>query len=466
MNYLLAAYCLSLALVRQRRMALLFPTLCFFTPKGFGLIDVASLPYLSVNRALVLIMMMSFGLYTMAAGFKVSKTNFPLAGAFMLLGMSYLGSLVFNPATWSSDAVTALMLFAEIFFPCYLIWYLCESPEQAERTLKCIYIMGVAVSIYGTLAFVTHFNPYFDYIKETTPTGRVLAADYSSSVRGARAVGTMSHAITFGAFQAITFMIGIFLMRANRSASKLLWFVVVQIILFVGIVATGSRTPLAFVLLSLLTFTCFARTRDKLLVVQIGVVVCALGSVVGLQYIEKVMDFVLSVFSQTDAASQSGSSLQMRLGQILVAWKFFSQAPIFGGGVSQTRSILSSGAYPDFYGAESAIFQWAIDLGTLGLLAFSALFMQTFAIARRLRSRFSRALAHGMTTGYLVFIVSTGVLETMQFFLIVMMLILIADGQRNSSAAVRQRSSGETSRMTPERINYCSARTRSRLEAL
>lgn len=451
MNYLLAAYCLSLALIRQRRMALLFPALCFFTPKGFGLIDVVSLPYLSVNRAMVLIMMMSFGLYTMAAGFKVRKTQFPLAGAFMLLGVSYLSSLVFNPATWSSDAATALVLFAEIFFPCYLIWYLCDSPSQAERTLKCIYVVGVAVSIYGTVAFVTHFNPYFDYIKETTTTGRVLAADYSSSVRGARAVGTMSHAITFGAFQAITFMIGIFLMRANRSTSKLLWFVVTQIVLFVGIVATASRTPLVFVLLSLLTFTCFTRTRDKLVVVQVSVVVCAVGSVVGLEYIEKVMDFVLSVFSQTDAASQTGSSLQMRLGQILVAWKFFSQAPIFGGGVSQTRSILSSGAYPDFYGAESAIFQWAIDLGILGLLAFSALFIQTFAVVRRLRNRFSRALVYGMTTGYLVFIVSTGVLETMQFFLIVVVLILIADGQRNALAVARQRSAREEDRMMLER---------------
>lgn len=447
MNYVLAVYCLSLAFVRQRRMALLFPVLCFFTPKGFGLIDVASLPYLSVNRAIVLIMVMCFVLYMAAAGFKIRKTHFPLAGSFTLLGVSYLGSLLFNAASWSSDAVTALMLFSEIFFPCYLIWYLCESRGQAEGALKFIYIVGVIVSIYGTLAFVTHFNPYFDYIKQTTPTGRVLAADYSSSVRGARAVGTMSHAITYGAFQAMTFMIGVFLMRSNRSAARLIWFLVAQTVLFVGIVATGSRTPLIFVLLSLLIFTVFARNREKLIVVQIGVVICALGSVVGLEYIERVMDFVLSVFSQTDAASQTGSSLQMRLGQVLVAWKFFSQTPVFGGGVSQTRSILSSGAYPDFYGAESAIFQWAIDLGTVGILAFSALFLQTFSAARRLQDRFSRALVYGMTTGYLVFIVSTGVLETMQFFLIVVVLILIAEGQRDAMGTVQPRSARTANRL-------------------
>lgn len=435
MNYLISVWCLSLALLRQRKMALLFPILCFITPKGFGLIDVSSLPYLSVNRAIVLFMIACFALYVMACNFKIKNSRFPLRTAFTLLGLSYFGSLAANPATWSSDAVTTFMLFSEIFFPCYLIWRFCDSPAQAERTLKLVYIAGLIVSLYGVVAFLTHFNPFFDYIKLTTPTGRVQAADYSGSVRGARAVGTMSNAITFGAFQAITFLVGIFLLRANRSTSRLLWYVCGQLILLVGIVATSSRTPLVFVLFSMLTFITFARTRDKVIVVQIGVVICALASVVGLQYIEKVMNFALSVFSQTDTASQTGSSLEMRIGQALIAYRFFSDAPFFGGGVSMTRSILSSGAYPDFYGAESAIFQWAIDMGTFGLIAFCALFAKIFATARRLADRSARAVVYGMTAGYIVFVISTGVLETMQFFLIVVVLMFIAEGLGNRVTA-------------------------------
>lgn len=434
MNYLIAVWCLSLALLRQRKMALLFPILCFITPKGFGLIDVAALPYLSVNRAIVLFMMACFGLYVMASGFRIKKTRFPLSSAFALLGFSYFGSLAANPAMWSSDAVTTFMLFSEIFFPCYLIWRFCDAPADAERTLKFVYLAGLVVSLYGVIAFLTHFNPFFDYIKLTTPTGRVQAADYSGSVRGARAVGTMSNAITFGAFQAITFLIGIFLLRANRSAARLLGYLGGQLILFVGIVATSSRTPLVFALFSMLAFTGFARTRDKVMVVQIGVVVCALGSIVGLQYVEKVMDFALSVFSQTDSASQTGSSLDMRIGQALIAYRFFSEAPLFGGGVSMTRSILSSGAYPDFYGAESALFQWAIDMGAFGLLAFIALFVKIFATARRMANRSARAIVYGMTAGYIVFVISTGVLETMQFFLIVVVLMFIAEGRVNRFA--------------------------------
>ncbi|MFP3798809.1 O-antigen ligase family protein [Paraburkholderia tropica] len=433
MNYLLALWCLSLAMLRQRKMALLFPILCFFTPKGFGLIDVAALPYLSLNRAIVLFMMLSFVLYVMAAGFRIKQTHFPLASAFTILGLSFLASLVSNPDTWASDAVTTFMLFSELFFPCFLIWNFCQSSRDAERALRYIYIAGIVASIYGTVAFATHFNPFLDYMKMTTPTGRVLAADYSGSVRGARAVGMMSNAITYGAFQAMTFLIGIFLLRANRSASRLLWYVLGQLVLFVGIFATGSRTPLVFALFSTLAFVCLARTRHKIVVVQVGVAVCAIASVIGLQYIEKVMDFALSVFSANSAASQSGSSLDMRLGQALIAWNFFTDAPWFGGGVSKTRSILSSGAYPDFYGAESAIFQWAIDMGAFGLFAFVALFTRIFAQARKLPNQSGRAVVVGMTAGYIVFVISTGVLETMQFFLAIVVLMFIAEGRRVSA---------------------------------
>jgi len=427
MNYLLTAYCLYLSLVRQRKMALLFPILCFFMPKGFGLIDVASLPYLSVNRAIVLIMIMCFFLYTMANGFRIKKTDFPLTASFALLGLSYLAAFAFNPATWASDAVTAIMDFSEIFFPCFLIWYFCKTPEQADRALKFLYYVGLAVSLYGTLAYLAHFNPYFDYLKQTTPTGRVTATDYNESVRGMRAVGTLSHPITYGAFQAITFLTGMFLMRNNRSAAKLIVFTFAQLALFAGIVVTNSRTPLIYVLLSMLVFTCFARARDKIIVAQVFVVVLALASIIGLEYIEKLADFVSSVVSDSNVNSKNGSSLQMRAGQLLIAWNFFSTTPIFGGGVSATRSIVASGAYPDFYNAESSLFQWAIDLGTLGLVAYTTLFVQLFrAGMRHLKGRYSRAVLYATITGYLVFILATGVLETMQLFLIVVVLMLLA----------------------------------------
>ncbi|AXF05537.1 O-antigen ligase family protein [Paraburkholderia hospita] len=430
MNYLLTTYCLYLALFRQRKMALLFPILCFFTPKGLGLLDVSSLPYLSVNRALVVVMVVCFCLRVMSHGFQIRKTSFPLTRPFVLLGAAYLAAFALNPATWSSDAVTALMDFSELFFPCYFIWYFCKSPDEAERVLKCFYVVGVLVSLYGTFAYLMHFNPYFDYLKQTTPTGRVAATDYNDSLRGLRAVGTLSHPITYGAFQTMTFLVGVFLMRGNRSAVRLLLFLGAQMILFAGIVVTNSRTPLVYAFLSLLIFTCFARVRDKILVAQIAVVALVIGSLVGLEYVEKLADFVSSVASDSSTSSQNGSSLQMRAGQLLVAWKFFTNAPIFGGGVSATRSIIASGAYPDFYNAESALFQWAIDLGIVGLAAYSALFIQVFRTSGRLmQTRFSRAVLYATIAGYVVFVLATGVLETMQLFLTIIVLLFIAGGK-------------------------------------
>ncbi|WP_158660414.1 O-antigen ligase family protein [Paraburkholderia terrae] len=412
-------------------MALLFPLLCLFTPKGFGLLDLPSVPYLSLNRAIVVIMVAFFLIRVMSNGFRITNTNFPLTRPFVLLAGAYSTSCIFNPATWSSDAVTAVMNFSELVFPCYFIWYFCKSTDEAKRVLKWFYVIGLIVSLYGTAAYLLHFNPYFDYLKQTTPSGRVTATDYEDSLRGLRAVGTLSHPITYGAFQTFTVLVGIFLMRKNRSAAKLLIFLGAQTALLVGIAVTNSRTPLVYVILALVIFTCFTGLRDKVIVIKVIVVALVVGSLFGMDHVERLADFISSVASSSRGDTQNGSSLQMRAGQLLVAWRFFSESPIFGGGVSATRTIIASGTYPDFYNAESAIFQWAIDLGLLGLVAYFALFAQLFRLCARVKIRFFRAVLYAMIAGYVVFIFATGVLETMQLFLVIVTLFLIAGGKEH-----------------------------------
>lgn len=433
MNFLLALYCTWLSLSNLRRLVLLFPVLCLFTPKGLGLIDVIILPYLSVNRAIVLLMMGGWLLHLLASGLHIRPVGFPFAMPFAWLALAYFASLALQPATWSKDMVTATMEFLELFLPCYLTFRFCTQPRQAESILRLFYRVAVAVSLYGTLAYLLHANPYFDYLRHTTPSGRVMAQDYSDSVRGLRAVGTLSHPITYGAFQVYAFLVSVFLMRDNRTARRMGVFLALQLVLFVGIVVTNSRTPVVFLLLALAAFYCLASGRDRRLMAQIAVVALALACVGGLEYVEKFTDFVASVFRNDDATSQNGSSLQMRQGQLLVAWSFFVQSPLFGGGVSQTRDIVASDKYPDFYNAESALFQWAIDLGLLGLFAYGLLFASIYRCARReLDDRFSYAMVHALTTGYLVFILATGVLETMQLFLVVVALMLIAGRGRHT----------------------------------
>lgn len=444
MNFLIAVYCGWLSLSRLRKLVLLFPILCLFTPKGLGLIDVPALPYLSVNRAIVLIMLAVYALHLVASGLRLREARFPWARPFALLAAAYLASLLANPAGGVANALTAAMELLEVFLPCYLVFRFCDGAATAERVLGGFYLAAVAVSLYGTVAYVLHANPYFDYLQHTTPTGRVMAKDYSDSVRGLRAVGTLSHPITYGAFQVYAFVAGVFLMRERRTAARMAVFLALQLLLFVGIVLTNSRTPLVFLLLAMGVFACLATGRDRLLLAQVVAVALALLCVAGLDYVEHFADFVASVFSSDAAASQNGSSMQMRLGQLLVAWGFFVQSPLFGGGIAMTRSIVASGRYPDFYNAESALFQWLIDLGLLGTVAYAWLFASVYAAARRRVAERSRyAAIHGLVTGYLVFVLATGVLETLQLFLVVVALMLIA-GQTRAPLAPGAAASGSS----------------------
>lgn len=427
MNFLIVLYGGWLALSRLRSLVLLFPVLCLFTPKGLGLIDVPALPYLSVNRALVLVMLGAYALRVIANGWRLKRSTFPFSGPFGLMAVAYLAAWAINPTRWASDTVTGAMEFIEISLPCYLVFRFCESPAAAKRALRYFYLVAVAVSLYGTLAYFAHVNPYFDYLQHTTPTGRVLAKDYSDSVRGMRAVGTLSHPITYGAFQVYAFIVGIFLNRDRRNTGRVALFLAMQLVLFVGIVVTNSRTPLIFLLLSICVFFILASSRDRLFFAQVGAVALAVVCLAGLEYVERFADFVASIFSNDAAASRNGSSLAMRLGQMAVAWSFFIQSPLFGNGITMSRDIVASGKYPDFYNAESALFQWMIDLGLVGLASFVWLFGRIYTCARqRVGDRTSYAAINAMVTGYILFVLATGVLETMQLFLVLIALLLIA----------------------------------------
>lgn len=430
MNYLIFIVFVGLGFVRLSYLAVAFPVLCFFTPNGMGLIDVAALPYLSLNRALALSMMALYLLHVMAGRFRIRKVAYPLAGAFALLTLAYFMSLAANPALISTNLVTAFISVAELFFPAYLLCYVRLTPEQAQRLLTWIYWTGVAVAAYGILTYVIGANPFLDYMQHTTPTGRVMATDYEGTVRGVRGSGTLSHPITYGAFLVMTFCVGLFRLRHRASMFNVTTTFAGFMVLMLGIAVSNSRTPLIFLGTALALMVCGFQNRHRLVMLQVCMVMVIAAAVLGGSYLEQIIQFTLSVFNSSDAANMNGSSVDMRWGQLLIAIKFYLDAPFFGGGVQQTRDIVASGAYPAFYNAESALFQWGIDLGSLGLIAYTTLFVKVFRMLKgRLSERYFRAVGLGMTGGYLLFILATGVLNTMQFFLCVVTLMWLAQGQ-------------------------------------
>lgn len=428
MNYIIFLLFSILAALNFRYAVFLFPAITFITPKGHGLIDVDALPYLSLNRGLVLLLFFTwiFRLFYIEKREVIYK-NFPLKNGFTALIISYILSVFTNVDTLTKDFPTAIISFLEIFFPCFMI-YRYINIESDKKIIKSIIFAGFVSSLIGSIFYVADINAITEYYKSTTPTERVMAADYEGTLRGLRATGTFSHPITFGAFLAMTFIVGVaavntkglFDLREKYALSFAMAFY------FPAILMTNSRTPLLMVAIGLSVAVLFGSFSLRVKYFTSFVVLLIFAYMILPEVFEKIFLSIVSIFDPDMSEDWSGSSLEMRQIQTAIAFDEFLKNPIFGGGFSATRSIIGAPGYEDFYNAESALYLWAIDLGLIGVAAKIYILWKIADIfyTKTPFNHDSRPFAIGLVVSYLVFIMATGVMDTLQYYMILSVLVM------------------------------------------
>jgi hypothetical protein len=259
----------------------------------------------------------------------------------------------------------------------------------------------------------------------------------------------------------------------NKGRREKLLVVVVLPAVIWAVFTTQSRTPFVmFVSGSLVAWLLMPTARKPRLVAIAGVLL-VIAAFSFNNFVNKWSNAALSVVGASSVNSWHGSTIDMRMDQLLVATHVFSENPVLGGGFSKTRSLIGAPGYEDLYDAESALFVWAINMGGLGVLAFFLLIGQVgVKLFREIRPRPVRAWLFGMWIGYGVFIFGTGVMQTMQFFLIIVVLALAACGRgpRVSGSHLLSRRTGALgsfgfSGAQPIRGDGCFARTSSSTRA-
>lgn len=105
----------------------------------------------------------------------------------------------------------------------------------------------------------------------------------------------------------------------------------------------------------------------------------------------------------------------MRQEQFSVSLKYMSQSPIWGGGLEYSRNIVMSKTEPGLYDTESIIFKLMIDQGILGFASYLIFFFLLYwVVARVTPSRPARMMYLGFVVSYIVFVISTGTMDTLQ----------------------------------------------------
>jgi uncharacterized membrane protein len=408
---------LALIMYFFRASVLLIPVWTTLTPKALLLVDTPSIPAISLYKFYCLALIGSYFIRVVCHR-KNRAYKKPFSRGFIALFIPAAISVLLNITSNNAGILTLTAFFIEVIMPTTIFChYLSQTPlHKLHALIKKYIVFYCLLALYGTICYLTGHNPYIEFIQSTNHTDRILAQTYEETLRGARAQGTISHPITYGALLVITFLtyLTVKLNKRILASSDYLKIGMVTAIIVTGILFTNSRSPLILFVVPVAIFATmqgFVKAFKSVLSITLIFVIAFSASDV----VREKTYSVVNIFNPNVGEDMKGSDLAMRGGQLAVATRYFFDSPIWGLGLDATRNIVSSGKEPDLYNSESIIFRLLIDQGALGIMSYALFFLVLYKkTAQHISSIASRRLYLGTIVGYVIFIISTGFVDTLQ----------------------------------------------------
>jgi hypothetical protein len=412
-------------LSRPQWWALYFPFWYALFPKGFLLLDFSGIPVVTMYRFICIMLFVAMTVLETRRRSHWIKSC-PLFLPLLLLFISAALSLLLNILSPDAGALQVFNLFNEIVVPvsAFNYYFAKLSKEEQHKYFRSLLLFYGVIAAYAAVTFLLDFNPYILFMESTTQTGRVQVQTYAETLRGLRAQGTISHPITFGAAIVLVLLasaaVSLDRRRIGRRIFSARWGVLCATFIIFAMMLTKSRSPIILLGIAGIYTVFTSSVVTSYIYIMIGSFLLALSYF----FIPGVSDIVLSVvniFIPSVGEAQHGSSLEMRQLQMAVALKYFLASPFAGNGLEATRNIVASGTEPDLYNSESLLFSVLINQGLVGLIVYIFLFIFLFVkVVKGVPGKNIRAVINGIVCGYLVFVLATGVMETLAIFLALM----------------------------------------------
>jgi O-antigen ligase len=323
-------------------------------------------------------------------------------------GCVVLLSLITNPgrvSQLSGEALKAITFLASFFGLMYLVTSATTSRAILDRFIKILVIGG------GVVAFFTMYewqsgNNVFNQLDRLIPllTFHQELAPWTPG-RGSRprAYASAQHAIALGAMLVMMLPLCVYLWRRT---GKFLW-MGIACLLVMGALATGSRTAVIMLVVSLIMFLRYKRKATlKLLpylLPLLVVVQIAMPGTLG-TFKSTIFPSSGSVLEQEAEGDGTGTGRLEHIGPGLRTW---GEKPFFGQGygtrMTSPQDVQASGVYN---GERTLDNQWLgslLEVGLLGVLCLIWLFVRAL---RRLKYRAKR---DDSDYGWLLTALATGI---------------------------------------------------------
>lgn len=364
--------------IDYKRAFLLFMIFALFLNQMINVINIPGVPLLTMKSFMSLCFT---GLYFVRRRNEAEKRTFPLKKTYTATIISYTISLVLGVVAFNVGYSGIAKILLEQFFIIWLLWLNLNTLSDLKFLGIGYLIVFTIAAIYGIIENRLQINPLTIYEMQFAGDNEDKIIDFTYDTeygRGYRIKSIFYHAIGASFNFAIYVMFCIYFMFKWNKYIKILT-VMSLVLIGIAIIYTNSRTPFAFLLISLIPFF-YGKKNLRY----------ALGGVLVLLIIMPFMNkdsnfykIILSLFDQKTSENLGGSSVVGREDQFSATLSIMMESPIWGIGPKATTILEGHKDFDRLLGFESIWIWTALERGFIGMGTLAYYFWVLVKISKK-----------------------------------------------------------------------------------
>ena len=331
---------------------------------------------------------------------------------FLILYSFLLFEMIFQTETPYSFMFDSWRIYIFSLFLPIAIWNIGKSDYKNYIIFKNITIICIIIALGYELFLTTQpgTNPYVFLLKQINnmDTQEEYAAVVDGRIFG-RISSVFAHPMTYGIFLCLSV---VYVFSQFQSTGKR--YLILLILLLVGVLVCGIRSPIAAILVSACYYLLIKRKIKYF-------IIAAISGFIILSIINTIPEISIAVNSMfTDDTSEiSGSSPDMRLDQLNGCFDEIRNSSIFGKGLGwHTYYMRLHGDHPVIAAFESLLYVVICDYGFVGIaIYFFAYFKLFIYIKKKIKNTYSSNIQM-LTVIYLAYAIITGDYGYIRYYLV------------------------------------------------
>lgn len=282
--------------------------------------------------------------------YKIKDYPFLLSIIFCLI--SYLGTAIVSGYMISS----IVGLFSNLGL-CFLLWNYRKKIDM-NYFCKVVIIYSSVICVYGIIESFLGYNPVLSFLRSLNLIDAPEQQDDYVRFGMYRAQSLTIWCSIYGITCALSF-----LLLANamikKYIKKSIFLYVLLLMLFFGVLLSGTRTCIAFWCIGMLSISPYFLKRFRLIIGVSFVLV-----VIFFCFWDYIMLIIDSFINSSDAG---GSSPELRYSQLQASLSFLRGHYFWGNGLGSMPNAMNMNA--ELYGGESILFWTIVERGMVGVIS-------------------------------------------------------------------------------------------------